>query len=416
MSRKGEIIEKPWGSYEVLHDEDGRLVKKLVVEPGQTLSLQSHEMRDEQWYVLRGIAEMEIDGEVRLLSSHDTVRIPRGARHRLANKGREMLSVIEVQYGEIISENDIVRYSDRYGRATGSRADQEPEPKRPVTVCEIGGNHKGDLRIAVDMIRIAAQFCKADVVKFQKRNNTELLTQEEYAAPHPNPAQSYGETYGQHREFLEFDSDRHRLLKDACEEWGVAYSTSVWDLTSARDIAALQPSSIKIPSAINTNLQVLDYLCENFGGEIHVSLGMTLRSEEEDLVALGERRGRLKDFVLYHCISGYPVEESDLYLLEIPRLVETYGDRVKAIGFSGHHKGIAADVAALTLGAKYFERHFTLDRTWKGTDHAASLEPDGFRRLTRDLRDISAALRRKETEVVEIESFQREKLKRFKAV
>ena len=415
MIRKGEILNKPWGRYEVLHDEGGPLVKVISVEPGQALSLQSHEMRQEYWWVLRGIAEVEIDGAVSLLGSQDTIRIPRAAKHRLANKGREVLSVLEVQYGELISENDIVRYRDRYGRAAGSRADPGPALTPPVTVCEIGCNHKGDLQIAVDMIRIAAQFCKADVVKFQKRNNVELLTPKEYESAHPNPAQSYGETYGRHREFLEFGADQHRLLKDVCEEWGVAYSTSVWDLTSARDIGRLDPFAIKIPSAVNTNLQVLDYLCGNFGGEIHVSLGMTLRSEEEALVALGDRHGRLKDFVLYHCISGYPVDESELYLLEIPRLVADYGARVKAIGFSGHHKGIAADIAALTLGAEYFERHFTLDRTWKGTDHAASLEPDGFRRLARDLGDVSQALRRKDAEVAAIEIDQREKLKRFQS-
>ena len=120
MIRKGEIIGKPWGRYEVLHVEDGRLVKILSVEPGQTLSLQSHETREEQWFVLRGTAEIEIDGEVGLLGDRDTVRIPRGAKHRLANKGREVLSLLEVQYGEPVSENDIVRYRDRYGRATES--------------------------------------------------------------------------------------------------------------------------------------------------------------------------------------------------------------------------------------------------------------------------------------------------------
>ena len=120
MIRKGEIIGKPWGRYEVLHVEEGRLVKILSVEPGQMLSLQSHETREEQWFVLRGIAEVEIDGEVGLLGDRDTVRIPRGAKHRLANRGREVLSLLEVQCGEPVSENDIVRYRDRYGRATES--------------------------------------------------------------------------------------------------------------------------------------------------------------------------------------------------------------------------------------------------------------------------------------------------------
>lgn len=101
----------------------------------------------------------------------------------------------------------------------------------------------------------------------------------------------------------------------------------------------------------------------------------------------------------------------DICLLEIIRLQERYGSRVKKIGFSGHHLGIAADVAALALGAEVFERHFTLDRTWKGTDHAASLEPDGMRRLARDLHNVSKSFAYKKSEILEAEAVQRAKLK-----
>jgi N-acetylneuraminate synthase len=97
--------------------------------------------------------------------------------------------------------------------------------------------------------------------------------------------------------------------------------------------------------------------------------------------------------------------------LEITRLVEEYGNRVKAIGFSGHHLGIAIDIAAYTLGATYIERHFTKDRTWKGTDHAASLEFDGLKKLNRDLIGVSEALTYKNEEILDIEKVQREKLK-----
>ena len=86
---------------------------------------------------------------------------------------------------------------------------------------------------------------------------------------------------------------------------------------------------------------------------------------------------------------------------------------MKGIGFSGHHKGIAPDIAALTLGARYFERHFTLDRTWKGTDHAASLEPDGMRKLSRDLKLVAKSLQNKPQEILDIEEIQRKKLKRI---
>lgn len=284
---------------------------------------------------------------------------------------------------------------------------------KPFLIAEIGCNHKGDMAIAKELIDTAALFCKVDAVKFQKRNPKELLSPEQYKAPHPNPANSYGETYGAHREFLELNVDQHRELKDYCEERGIIYSTSVWDMTSAKEIASLKPQFIKIPSATNLNFDILDYLCGDYGGEIQLSVGMTKRKEEEEIVARFEKHGRVGDLVLFSCTSGYPVAFEDICLFEITRLKEKFGSRVKKIGFSGHHLGIAADVAALALGSEVFERHFTLDRTWKGTDHAASLEPDGMRRLARDLRNVSKALSHKSQEILPIEAIQREKLKRI---
>jgi N-acetylneuraminate synthase len=249
--------------------------------------------------------------------------------------------------------------------------------KNVKIIAEIGCNHKGSIDIAKEMIITAATYCKVDVVKFQKRNNRELLSEEEYNAPHPNPGNSYGNTYGSHREFLEFSVEQHKQLKRCCEEAGIGYSTSVWDITSAKEICALNPSLIKIPSACNLNRKLLEYLCEYFEGEIHLSLGMTSKEEEEMIISFFESKGRNKDLVIYSCTSGYPVPFEDVCLLEISRLRELFSRRVKAIGFSGHHLGIAVDTAAVVLGAEWIERHYTLDRTWKGTDHAASLEQIG---------------------------------------
>lgn len=285
--------------------------------------------------------------------------------------------------------------------------------KKPVIIAEIGCNHKGDFEIAKQLLDVAKKFCEVDAAKFQKRNSRELLSPEEYDAPHPNPDQSYGKTYGEHREFLEFNKQQHEELKKTCDTIGVVYSTSVWDLTSAKEIVALQPAFIKIPSASNLKFDILEYLCDNFGGEIHISLGMTTREEEKKIIDFLVSKNRAKDVILYHCTSGYPVPFDQLYLLEIKRLKETYGDIVKDIGFSGHHLGISADIAAYTLGANYFERHFTIDRTWKGTDHSASLEPDGMRRLVRDLNTAYKALTYKQKDIADIEEQQRKKLKRF---
>ena len=282
---------------------------------------------------------------------------------------------------------------------------------KPYVIAEAGCNHMGQMEIAKELIQTAAIFCKADAIKFQKRCNRELLTPEQYNAPHPHPENSYGKTYGEHREFLEFTLDQHKQLKEWCEEVGITYATSVWDMTSAKEIASLKPNFIKIPSACNNHLAMLQWLCDNYDGEIQVSLGMTTHKEEEELVRLFEKNGRNKDLVIFSCTSGYPVPFSDVCLLEVKRIKEAYGDIVKKIGFSGHHLGIAVDVAAYTLGAEVIERHYTLDRTWKGTDHAASLEPDGVRKLVRNLNAVHEALTYKDQEILPIEAVQREKLK-----
>ena len=156
---------------------------------------------------------------------------------------------------------------------------------------------------------------------------------------------------------------------------------------------------------------MLDWLCKNYKGEIHISTGMTTKSEIEILIDFFTERKRNKDLVIYNCTSGYPVPFEDICLLDILKLKEKYESKVKSIGFSGHHLGIAVDIAAYTLGAHIIERHFTLDRTWKGTDHSASLEPMGLRKLCRDLQATYKALTYKQKDILDIENVQRVKLK-----
>ncbi len=285
------------------------------------------------------------------------------------------------------------------------------ETKPPILVAEIGCNHKGEIEVAREMIRIAKTFCGVDYVKFQKRDPTELAFTTQYRSPHPVVQNSYGATYGEHREFLEFTIEEHEALKAFSEEIGIGYSCSVWDLTSAQEVIGLSPDFIKIPSAMNTHFAMLELICERYYGDIHLSLGMTTRNEEETICDLLRVQDRLKDTVLYHCTSGYPIPLSDVYLPELNRLTDTYGDSIKAVGFSAHYTGIGLDAPAFLLGAQFIERHFTLDRSWKGTDHAASLEPDGLRRVRKDTINLAQALRKKDKEILEIEVEQRKKLK-----
>ena len=278
-------------------------------------------------------------------------------------------------------------------------------------IAEIGCNHKGDIKIAQDLIK-AAKRCGADVAKFQKRNNKLLLNKKEYESPHPEPWNSYGNTYGLHREALELNIDQHKELQDFCSTIGIEYTSSVWEIDSAKEISELNPLFIKVPSATNLDFKMQNFLCENYNGKIHVSVGMTKKTEIAQVIKFYTKKGRIDDLVLYCCTSGYPVSEKDICLLEIKYLQKLMENTEGGVGFSGHHLGIAPDIAAVTLGVDWIERHFTLDRTWKGTDHAASLEPEGLRRLCRDVKNVEKALSYKEEDILKIEKVQRAKLKK----
>jgi len=286
------------------------------------------------------------------------------------------------------------------------------QPLPPKVIAEIGCNHKGEIEIAKELLTLAKE-AGADVGKFQKRCPRELLTKEQYDAPHPNPDNAYGSTYGAHREFLELSVDDHRELQAHCEKIGLTYSCSVWDSTSARDIISLNPPLIKVGSPSNLHWDMQRILRDEYTGEVHISTGMTTLDEIDQVVKFWEegKGDAANRVVLYNCTSGYPVPFEDVCLLEIKDLMAKYSNRVKAIGFSGHHLGIAVDMAAYAMGAQWNERHFTKDRTWKGTDHAASLEPAGLTKLCRDLKAVHTAMTYKSTEILPLERSTRAKLK-----
>ena len=283
--------------------------------------------------------------------------------------------------------------------------------KKINLVAEIGCNHQGKFKQALKMIDTIKNFCNVKYVKFQKRSPKELLSEKEFNSPHPKPYNSFGRTYGEHREKLEFNIKEHKKLIKYCEKKKLIYSTSVWDISSAKEIINSGCKHIKIPSACNNNLELIKYLFKNFKKNIHISLGMTTRNEENEILKIIKKNKLKKNKVIvYSCTSDYPVEDKDVCLLEINRIMKKFG-KYATIGFSGHHYGIVLDIAAATLGVEWIERHFTLDRAMKGTDHAASLEPEGLRRLQRDLSTLHAALNFKKTEILQCEVAQRKKLK-----
>jgi len=285
--------------------------------------------------------------------------------------------------------------------------------KKPILIAEIGCNHMGDINIAKKMI-LALKKSGVKYVKFQKRNNKTLLSKKEYNSRHPVPENSYGKTYGAHRDFLEFTLNQHKQLQIFCKKNRVNYSSSVWDKRSTKEIISLKPTYIKVPSGCNLNFEILKLLRDSYSGEIHLSFGMTTPKEEEEIIYFFEKNNSArKRLIIYSCVSGYPVPHEDLSLLDILRLKKLYKNRVKSIAFSGHHNGISPDIAAYTLGATHIERHFTLDRSWKGTDHAASLELPGIEKLNRDLYLVYKALDYKKSDILEIEKSQRAKLKKI---
>lgn len=283
--------------------------------------------------------------------------------------------------------------------------------KSPVIIAEIGCNHKGSFNIAKKMID-AAKNCGANYAKFQKRDNKYLLG-EKYFEKHPNPHNSYGKNYGKHREFLEFSIEQHYQLYKYCQKIKIGYATSVWDINSAKQYvkSKIKLDYLKIPSACNLDFELLKYLFLNFKKEIHISLGMTTKEEVKRIYNLAKKYNANKRVVFYACTSDYPVEFKNICLLEILNLKKQFHKKVKSIAFSGHHLGIAPDIAAYTLGTHIIERHFTLDRTWKGTDHAASLEPPGLSKLIRNLNSVHKSLKLKESGILDCEKLSRKKLK-----
>ena len=258
-------------------------------------------------------------------------------------------------------------------------------------IAEGGVNHNGDIRLAEELVHIAAD-CQADAVKFQKRTIHELLTRAALEKPYLGP-NSLGATYGEHRFKLELaDADWYRL-RDLATGLGLEFMGSAWDRGSADLLDALDSPAIKTPSAVLTDLDLLEYIAR-MGRPMIVSTGMAALSEVDEAV---ERIVRHTDkLILLQCTSAYPSEFADVNL----RVMAAFSERYRVlVGFSGHERGICVSEAAVALGACVLERHFTKDRTLPGPDHAASLEPIGLKTLMRDIRQIELAMGSAEKQV-----------------
>lgn len=252
-------------------------------------------------------------------------------------------------------------------------------------IAEIGHNHQGDLAKCKALFKAAVD-AGAHAVKLQKRDNRALFTDAMYDSPY-NSENAYAPTYGAHREMLEFGREEYLELKRFAAELGTIFFSTAFDFPSADFLADIDLPAYKIASGDLNNLPLLKYVAA-FGKPMIISTGGG--SMEDVRRAYNAIMPINSNLCIMQCTSGYPPPHEELNLRVIETFCETFPDII--IGFSSHDSGIAMPLIGYMLGARVFEKHFTLNRAWKGTDQAFSLEPSGLRRVVRDLERARVAL------------------------
>ncbi|MBR8827574.1 MAG: N-acetylneuraminate synthase family protein [Gomphosphaeria aponina SAG 52.96 = DSM 107014] len=252
-------------------------------------------------------------------------------------------------------------------------------------IAEIGNNHQGSLAKCKEMFRVAAE-CGANAVKLQKRDNRSLYTKAAFDKPYEHE-NSFGLTYGEHREFLEFGKYEYVELKEYAKKVGITFFSTAFDFPSADFLAALDMPAYKIASGDLTNIPLLKYVAQFQKPMIVSTGGGTMADVQRAYDAIMPINPQL---CLLQCTASYPANFEELDLQVINTYRAQFPDVVA--GLSSHDNGIAMAVAAYVLGANVVEKHFTLNRAMKGTDHAFSLEPTGLRKMVRDLRRTRQAM------------------------
>ncbi len=253
--------------------------------------------------------------------------------------------------------------------------------KKCYIISELCGNHQGSLETAKEMI-LESMLAGADCVKIQKRD-LESLSQYAKDKIYDSP-NSFGKTYYEHRAALEFSINEIEELYDYAKSLDLDFSASCWDKKSVDDMEPYV-DFYKIQSADSHNKELIKYVFSK-GKPVIMSVGGTSFEDVDSSVVLAHEMG--VDLAILHCTPIYPLPFDMVNLNNLLSLQEM----TDVTGYSGHEKGIAVSVAAVALGAKIIERHFTLDRSMKGSDQAASLEPQGFAKLVRDIRSLESAL------------------------
>lgn len=256
-------------------------------------------------------------------------------------------------------------------------------PSEPTYIIgEIGLNHNGDIEIAKKLIDVAV-FAGCDAVKFQKRDPEISTPQQQRDILRETPWGTM--TYLEYRYRVEFGEDEYAEIDRYCQEKGIDWFASCWDQNSVDFIEAFQPACYKIASATLTDLDLLRKIAAT-DRIVMLSTGMSTLEEIDQAVAVFDQNKLL----IAHATSAYPCKPEEINLRMIERLRQLYPK--VPIGYSGHEIGLQITLAAATLGATFIERHITLDRAMWGSDHAASVEPQGLIRLCRDIRAIEQAM------------------------
>lgn len=248
-------------------------------------------------------------------------------------------------------------------------------------IAEVGQNHQGDLDIAREYIRIFA-FEGADAVKFQTRNNKYLFSQEAYDASYESE-NAFADTYGAHREMLELKPEWLPILKEDCIKHGVKFMSTPFDEPSLELLRQIDADVLKVASFDLGNLPLIHRIA-SLGKPVVMSVGGgkidQIRSSVEVLL------NHHDEVAILHCVSEYPCEYNRLGLDSIEALIREFPQCV--IGSSDHFNGTLSGPIAYMKGARVFEKHVTLNRAWKGTDHSFALEPEGFRKFVRDIKRV----------------------------
>ncbi len=260
--------------------------------------------------------------------------------------------------------------------------------KKPLFIAEVGQNHQGSFKLACKYVEVFSKI-GADIIKFQIRNNVGLFSREAYEKEY-NTKNSFGKTYGMHRNKLELSIGEIKKLKSFCKKNKVEIMVTPFDEESFEKLCKIGIDLIKISSFDLGNLPLIEKIAKK-KKKIFISVGGGDNKEIDSSIKLANKYG-VKPFIL-HCVSEYPCPADNLGLSRIKYLIKKYPGHI--IGSSDHFAGILSGPVAYLEGARIFEKHVTFDRTWKGTDHNFSLEPEGFRKFIRDTKRVSLMLKPK---------------------